>query len=88
MTKIILNEGICNYIESLQYDLEARKTIIAFMLQNDFNVNSKSFKAYQEGFRQALIKYDVAKNELQKRYGIKGKWTLNFAERELSYDAV
>lgn len=86
--KIVIDEEVCNYIESLQYDVNARQSIIAYMIANGFDTTSENFKSYQKEFCDCKIKYDTAKEELSRQYLIKGKWNFDFETRTLTYETV
>lgn len=87
--KIIVEQDICDLIERYQYEMIARKEIIAFMLESGMNTDTNSFKAYEKEYLEYFVKYNEAKNQLEQLYIIPvlGKvqnWNLNFRTRELT----
>lgn len=93
MTKVITieNQELINLIEGLQVEVNARKDLLAYMLQNDMvGAQTDSFDRYQQEYREFFVKLDSAKDELQKTYvlpitGTKNaSWNLDFATNELT----
>lgn len=83
--KIRISDDLCNYIESLQYEVNARKDLCAFMIDHGM-MESESFRKYHDEYIKCNAEYNVAKNTLTKEYGIKGSWNLDFDTRELTYE--
>lgn len=60
-----IDEGLSNYIESLQFESNRTKEIVAFMLSSDsYDVNTKTFKAWDKDNQKAYAELCVAKNKL------------------------
>lgn len=86
-------EETTNYIERLAREVEGAKSIIAFMLANDMQTNTDSFKQYKAEYDDANAAYDIAKTELQNKYipqelmdrdGKNISWNLDYATSKLT----
>ena len=84
-------EEFCNYVESLMYETNARKDVIAFMI--DRNVDNKErFDQYHKEYLEFYAQYELVKQEIQKTYvdEVYGdqaiRWNLNFQTQELEID--
>lgn len=92
MKKIIpMPEDFCNYVEGLMYETNARRDVIAFML-NSVILNKERFDEYHKEYLEFYAKYELVKSEIQKTYvdEVYGnqaiKWNLNFQTQELEID--
>lgn len=89
-TKIIsIPEEVCNKVQALQYECNARQGLLAFMLdRNDQNLESLSFKTYHKEYTDFNSQYEKAKEDMQKQIlepQIPGKllsWNLDFESRD------
>lgn len=90
---IIINDELKNYIERLGHEVDGAKEIIAYMLESDRGIKSNTFKEYNDEYIRALTAYNIAKEELSKKYIPKAllekdasgtKWELKFATSELT----
>lgn len=96
MTKTIeLNRETRDYIQSLQYEVDARKDIIAFMIDRGMDINSETFKKYQKEFAEFLVQYNTAKDEISNMYVIptlqeneKVTWSLDFETSIITVTSV
>ena len=92
MKKIVpMPEDFCNYVEGLMYETNARRDVIAFML-NSVILNKERFDEYHKEYLEFYAKYELVKSEIQKTYvdEVYGnqaiKWNLNFQTQELEID--
>ena len=46
--KIKIDEDISTKIEALQYEIDTRKDVIAFMIASDMNMETDAFKKYSK----------------------------------------
>lgn len=80
--EIEISKELRNKIENLQYEVEARKDLISYMLSSNFNTDSEQFKKYETEYHNFFVEYNKAKNELVETY-LKGidynSWNLDFA---------
>ena len=91
--KIIkIDEKIRDLIESYDYEYNSRRDIIAFMLSNNMDISTESFKKYQKEMQDFLVMFNTAKEEISKKYvndlieGKNAKWTLDYASCELTIE--
>lgn len=92
MKKVVpMPEEFCNYVESLMYETNARKDVIAFMI-NSAILNQERFDQYHKEYLEFYAQYELVKQEIQKTYvdEVYGnqaiKWNLNFQTQELEID--
>lgn len=92
MHKIIIEDReFINELEALQYDVQSRQSILAYMIEMDNNIQSNSFKEYAKEYQDIYIKYQMKKKELENLY-IRpkilnpNKWNLDFYTGELTIE--
>lgn len=73
-----------NYIESLNYEVECRKSLLAFAMEKGL-VETDSFKRYDQEYRECYMKFDIAKQDMYDKY-IKDKWDGKDVNWQLSYN--
>lgn len=79
--EIRIVEELKNKIEALQYEVEARKDLITYMVSNGIDCNSSTFQKYEKEYRDYFVAYNKAKQEMIDTYlnGMNYKsWTLDF----------
>lgn len=84
MINIEVSQELCDKIEALQYEVESRKDLIAFILSNDMKTNSIQFEKYNKEYLEFFKKYNLAKQELVNKYfpNIQySHWNLDFSSR-------
>ena len=69
-TKIVKvdNQDLINFIEGLHYEVNSRKDLIAFMLNNNMRTDTDAYKKYNKEYMEFYIQYIEAKNQLEKMY--------------------
>ena len=86
---IIEDKEFINELERLQYEVEAKKNIISYILIE--NIDTPQFKKYHDDYVQTFIAYQRKKNEVEVRF-VKNKvnnpnsWILDFGTGELIID--
>ena len=65
---IIIEEALVNYIEGLDYEYQSRRELIVFMLTSNMNIETIAFQKYQKEMTDYYIKFNIAKEELEKKY--------------------
>ena len=85
MAKAIVPEELNNYIEALQYEVNARKDLCAYMIDHGME-GTDQFNKYHKEYIECFVNYNTAKDELTKMFNISGAWNLDFETRELTYD--
>ena len=86
---ITIPEDVVNNIQALQYEVESRKDLIAFMLDKGCDVHGDSFQMYHKEHQEFFDRYNRSKDDMQKRFlepQINGRllrWNLDFATREV-----
>lgn len=83
--EVEIPEDTSTYIESLQYELNARKDLLAFMIERGQN-NSEGFKKYHTEYMEFNAQYEMAKSEMAAtyivpKYGKNATWNLDFRTR-------
>lgn len=83
---IKIPEDLCNYIESLMYETNSRKDVIAFMLRQG-TAEGEAFDRYHRQYLEFYAKYETAKEELVAKYIAPAapncNWNLNFRTQEV-----
>ena len=86
--KIVIPEGTSNYIESLQYEVNARKTLLSFCIDKGMDINGETFKKYHDEYVEFVAKYEIAKKELSDTFVAPtypgAKWSLDFDSNTLT----
>ena len=90
--KLKVEESLLNYLEALMYECGRTKEIVAYMLGNNFDTTSDSFKQWEKDNQKAYIEYSHAKETMTKEVipkllpEIKGKpfqWEVDFYNKEV-----
>lgn len=87
-----VDESVVSYIESLQYEIEARKNLLASMINPSMNIPKDVFDEYHKEYVEYMAKYSIAKSKLEKdtilnNPKFKDKnvtWNLDFETKELT----
>ena len=79
--EVEIPEEVCNYLESLMYETNARKNLLAFCIEHDLN-EKDAFNDYHKEYIEFSAQYEMAKEEMASKY-IYPKypsctWNLNF----------
>lgn len=82
MRKEPVTKELCDYIESLMYEVDARRDLCAFMVDHGMG-GTEHFEKYHDAYLKANAAYAVAKAELTKMAGQGKCWHLDFDNREL-----
>ena len=82
MRKEPVTKELCDYVESLMYEVSARRDLCAFMIDHGMS-GTEHFEKYHDAYLKANAEYAVAKVELAKMAGKGTKWHLDFENREL-----
>jgi hypothetical protein len=95
---IKIDEKLSNYIESLQFEVNRTKEIVAFMLSNPgYDVHYETFKVWEKDNQKAYSKLCMAKNNLEhevlpkllpKNAGKIKSWNLDFYTHEVTVEAA
>lgn len=87
-----VNEETCSYMERLGREIDGSRDIIVFMIENDKNTKTDTFKQYKAEYEEAYAAYNIAKQEIQDKYipkalieadGNNVSWTLDYASGEM-----
>lgn len=65
---IKLDEGTKNHIESLHYDIQTMQGLLAFMMDQNLNINSETGLKYQAELTQKKKLYEAAKTEITSKF--------------------
>lgn len=94
MKKIkIENQELINYMESLSYEVAARRDVITFMLSNQMDTSSTQFQAYHKEYLEFFAQLETAKGQLEKDYVLpnsKGHvtWSLDYGTATLTITEI
>ena len=69
MKKIVkIDEKLRDMIESYDYEINARKYLISFMLSNNMNIDTPNFSKYQDELKNFIMLYERAKSDVSEIY--------------------
>ena len=98
MIKIEISKELSDYIESLQFEVNRTKEIVAFMLSNPgYDVHTNTFAQWEEDNQEAYAKLCLAKNKLEhdvipkllpKGTGAVKMWSLDFYTHEVMVEVA
>ena len=85
---ILIPADFCNYIQGLQYEVEARQSLLNFILTHSSSFTDEIFKRYHDEYVNFYAQYQISREQLVERYikplNIKWKdWSLDFNTEEL-----
>lgn len=80
---IEIPEAVVNFIQRLDVECQSYKNIISYILtHDDMDITTERFKQYQEDYQNTLYAFEIAKQELEKKYifnnFINYTWNLNY----------
>ena len=78
-------EELCDYVEALMYECEARKDLCAFMIHHGMR-ESEGFAKYHDEYLSMAAQYSMAKDMIGKMYANGKNWHLDFDTKELMFD--
>ena len=85
LDKIVVPEELSTYIESLDYEVQARKSLITFAMTKGL-VNTEAFNKCHTEYREFFMQFETAKQELYKKFveekwgGKNVNWTLYYSD--------
>lgn len=81
---------LIDYIESLGFEVEARRALLEAMLRQDADITGESFRRYHDEYREYFVKFEAAKKEFERRFvlpqakdGLQN-WTLDYQTGEVT----
>lgn len=86
---IEIPELVVNYIQRLDTECQSYRNIISYILtHDDMDITTERFNQYQNEYINRLYVFEVAKNELEKKYiqpktSTYIKWELNYRDNLL-----
>lgn len=79
--------AVVNFIQRLDIECQSYKNIISYILTHeDMDVSTERFKQYQEAYQNTLYAFEIAKQELEKKYLYNFKnpqWKLNYKNYQI-----
>lgn len=80
---IEIPEAVVNFIQRLDVECQSYKNIISYILTHDnMDITTERFKQYQEDYQNTLYAFEIAKQELEKKYIFNNftnyTWNLNY----------
>lgn len=89
IVQIQLPEDLVNYIESLSYEVGARKDMLAFMVDRGM-MGTEGYEKYHDSYLEFYSKYEIAKRDLEARFVRPNHpnctWSLDFDTGVLSIE--
>jgi hypothetical protein len=88
VVKMPINENVSKNLEKLHYEVESYKSIISYVLTQQIDLNTDTFKSYQDKFTEINKEYQNAKNDLtinfvRKEHPDAISWNMDFINKEV-----
>ena len=88
VVKMPIDENVSKNLERLHYEAESYKSIISYALAQQMDLNTDTFKSYQDKFTEINKEYQNAKNDLtinfvKNKYPEAINWNMNFINMEV-----
>ena len=88
VVKMSIDENVSKNLERLHYEAESYKSIISYVLTQQMDLNTDTFKNYQDKFTEINKEYQKAKNDLtinfvKKEYPDAINWNMDFIDKEV-----
>lgn len=83
-----LNFDASNYAERCDYERKVNTSIVAFMINNGYDIHSSEFKKKHDELVLSVVKSDVTTRIISDIVAEHGgrEWTLLYKEGKLSYE--
>ncbi len=87
MKQIKVEEKLRDYIQSINYDLDATKDLITY-IGSKKPIDTELLKYYETQYKERYIEFETAKSELIKTYGISNntQWSLDYGTCTLTVE--
>lgn len=88
-----VDSNIVSDLQRLSVEVESRKDLIAFMIQNGMDLESDKFKQYEDEYKKFFLEYSLAKTKFESEFckpeaAKEGKqlqkWDLDFGSEEVT----
>lgn len=64
-TFMVKERELIDYIESLGFEVEARRALIEAMLRQGADITGESFRKYHDEYREFFVQFEAAKKEFE-----------------------
>lgn len=99
MTKKVIHiddEAVVNKLEALSYEIQARKDLLSYMIQQDVNISeSNAFKEYHAEYQKFVKDYEIAKRDFEVNFirptladNQKVSWNLDFHTHDCTLTGI
>lgn len=68
MHTIKLPQDLVNQLEKLQYEVDARRGLIEFLLNKNYDITSGTFKEYHDEYVNKHVEFEQLKNQITTSY--------------------
>ena len=87
-----VNKEMSDYLEALMYETNARKDMVAYMIDHGMT-KTESYDLYHKEYVEYHAKYEMAKRELEATYAHpishgEVKWVMNFRTNQLEIEVA
>ena len=93
MKKVQITEALSNYIESLDYTVEALRTLLCDAAARGLQ-ESPAFASWERQYIDAVSRFSIAKSKIAEQFVLPlsgdgaAKWTLDYASHVLTIEEV
>ena len=89
-TFMVKERELIDYIESLGFEVEARRALIEAMLRQGADITGESFRKYHDEYREFFVQFEAAKKEFEQKFVLPQakdgllNWTLDYQTGEVT----
>lgn len=89
-TFMVKERELINYIESLGFEVEARRALIEAILRQGGDITGESFRKYHDEYREFFVQFEAAKKEFEQKFVLPQakdgllNWTLDYQTGEVT----
>ena len=87
---IVEERELIDYIESLGFEVEARRALIEAMLRQGADITGESFRKDHDEYREFFVQFEAAKKEFEQKFVLPRakegllNWTLDYQTGEVA----
>ena len=89
-TFMVKERELIDYIESLGFEVEARRALIEAMLRQGADITGESFRKYHDEYREFFVQFETEKKEFEQKFVLPRakegllNWTLDYQTGEVA----
>ncbi len=68
LKSLVVNKEILNYLSILEFEIQANRMLVAYMLSNNMDTDTEAFRAYESAYKENLFKIREVQKEIITEY--------------------